>query len=101
MAIDFSRYKKYDTSAGHGNARQWKGAFSDRMGTGEAIEIIGKQSETVYTILEVSESATQAEIKKAFYKKITEWHPDRNPHRLEEANAMAKKIIAAYTILKK
>lgn len=101
MAIDFSRYKKYDTSTGYGDPKQWKGSFSDRMGSVEAAEIIGKQKETVYTILGVTQSSTQAEIKKAFRAKIAEWHPDLNPHRLEEATAMAKKIIAAYTILKK
>jgi len=100
VAIDFNRYKKYDTSKGYGSASKWKRAFTDRMGREEAILIIGKEEETPYTILGVSRTATQAEIRVAFRAMINEWHPDKNPDRLELAEEMSKKIIAAYTILK-
>jgi DnaJ-class molecular chaperone len=36
------------------------------------------QYKDYYKILGVSSSATQAEVKKAFYKKAMEYHPDRN-----------------------
>ena len=93
-----SGYKTYDTSKGYGNSRKWKGAFHERMTLEEAVEIL--QEDTPYGILGITEPATQAEIKTAFYKKIKEWHPDRNTHRYTEATEMSKIIIAAYTILK-
>lgn len=94
-------YETYNTSGGFGNAKQWRQAFREKMTKDEAKDIIEAQEETPYTILGISTSATQAEIKKAFRQLITEWHPDRNQHRIAEAEAMSKKIIAAYTILKK
>src|SRR5689334_7199426 len=92
-------YKTYDTNTGYGNAREWRNEFKSRM-TGEEAETIIKESkETPYSILGVSLTATQAEIKKAFRKLMNEWHPDRNSHRIEEATVMSQKIIAAYTVL--
>ncbi|RXK86194.1 J domain-containing protein [Filimonas effusa] len=52
---------------------------------------------TPYEVLGISPEATPQEIKKAFRRLIAQWHPDKNPH--PEAEAMSKKIIAAYTIL--
>lgn len=94
-------YKTYDTSEGFGSSRQWKKAFSSRMTGEEAAEIIDSQADTPYFILGITESATQAEIKAAFRTLIMQWHPDRNPEIKELAEEMSKKIIAAYTILKK
>ena len=92
-------YKTYDTSNGFGNAKKWREAFSQRMNKEEAKEILEKTSETPYSILGISPNASSSEIKKAYRKKIQEWHPDKNQHRIAEAEEMSKKIIAAYVDL--
>ena len=51
-----------------------------------------------YEILEISETATETEIKKAYRKKAMEFHPDRNPGNAE-AEAKFKKINEAYATL--
>lgn len=51
-----------------------------------------------YEILEISETATESEIKKAYRKKAMEFHPDRNPGNAE-AEAKFKKINEAYSCL--
>lgn len=92
-------YKKYDTSEGFGNARQWKHTFSRKMKRKQAEEVLNSQSETPHSILGITTDASQSEIKKAFRRLIFEWHPDRNQHQQERANAMSQKIIAAYSFL--
>ena len=93
-------YKTYDTSKGFGSTKKWKASFNARMNSDEAKEILAAESDTPHQILGVSNSASKEEIKKAFRALISEWHPDKNPHRIAEAEAMSKKIIAAYTVLK-
>ncbi len=95
-----SGYRQYDTSKGFGNKRKWQKAFYERMTGKDARMIIDAQADTPYAILEISEHATQQEIKSAFRRLISIWHPDKNPGRLQIAEEMSKKIIAAYTILK-
>jgi molecular chaperone DnaJ len=51
-----------------------------------------------YEILQVSKSATKAEIKKAFRKLAMKYHPDKNPGD-KEAEEMFKKINEAYEVL--
>lgn len=92
-------FKRYDTSNGYGNAKKWRNCFNERISDKDAIAILSEQDETPYSILGISDQATQQEIKKSFRLKITEWHPDLNQHREAEATAMSKKIIAAYSLL--
>jgi len=92
-------YRHYDAAEGPGNARQWRNTFYERITDQEATEILEKQAETPFTILGILEGASKAEIKAAFRKLITAWHPDTNQHRIDEATEMSKKIIAAYTKL--
>ncbi|HAV54710.1 MAG TPA: molecular chaperone DnaJ, partial [Aequorivita sp.] len=54
--------------------------------------------EDYYDILEISKSATAAEIKKAYRKKALQYHPDKNPGD-HEAEAMFKKSAEAYEVL--
>ncbi len=54
--------------------------------------------EDYYEILELSKSATAAEIKKAYRKKALQYHPDKNPGD-HEAEAMFKKAAEAYEVL--
>ncbi|KAJ2703064.1 DnaJ sub A member 3, mitochondrial [Coemansia sp. IMI 203386] len=51
-----------------------------------------------YAVLGVPISATQKEIKSAFYKSSMKWHPDRN-HGSNEAHQKFLKISEAYSIL--
>ncbi|CAG8650378.1 57_t:CDS:2 [Paraglomus occultum] len=52
-----------------------------------------------YDILEISTEATDEEIRKAYRKQALQWHPDKNNHRLEEAEVKFKEIAEAYEIL--
>ncbi|ORX70537.1 heat shock protein DnaJ, partial [Linderina pennispora] len=51
-----------------------------------------------YTVLGVPTSATQKEIKSAFYKQSMQWHPDRNQGS-DEAHKKFLKINEAYSVL--
>ena len=52
-----------------------------------------------YKILEVSENATNEEIRKAYKKLAIKWHPDKNPDNKKEAEEKFKSISEAYSIL--
>ena len=47
-------------------------------------------SESYYDILEVSQSSTQDEIKKAFYKLANEYHPDKNSGATEKLKRLGE-----------
>ncbi|EMG48625.1 Transcription factor with zinc finger DNA-binding motif, putative [Candida maltosa Xu316] len=52
-----------------------------------------------YELLEVSSTATDTELKKAYRKKALQLHPDKNPDNIEEANHQFSLISAAYEVL--
>ncbi|XP_023246143.1 dnaJ homolog subfamily B member 6 [Copidosoma floridanum] len=52
-----------------------------------------------YNVLEVTRTATNGEIKKAYRKLALKWHPDKNPDNLEESNQRFKEISEAYEVL--
>jgi len=92
-------YQTYDTAGGYGNAQSWRDAFKQTMSKEDATRIITDAVQTPHEVLGVKLGASAAEIKKAFRQLIRQWHPDINQHRLAEAEAMSKKIIAAYSLL--
>ena len=92
-------YKTYDTSKGFGSSKKWQQSFKVRMSKEDAFRILNDVKNSPHAILEIPLEATQEMIKKAYRRKIREWHPDRNPHRLMEAEEQSRKIIAAYTVL--
>lgn len=52
---------------------------------------------TYYEILGVPKHASDAEIRKAFWRLAKEWHPDRN--KIPEAEERFKEINEAYQVL--
>jgi DnaJ-class molecular chaperone len=53
-----------------------------------------------YKILEVEKTASDKDIKNAYFRLAKEWHPDKNPHRIEEATKKFNDISEAYNVLK-
>ena len=52
-----------------------------------------------YKTLEVEETSTQEEIKKAYRRLSKEWHPDKNQENIPESEKKIKEINQAYAIL--
>ncbi|RKP38843.1 hypothetical protein BJ085DRAFT_13318 [Dimargaris cristalligena] len=52
-----------------------------------------------YDLLGVSFDATSDELKKAYRQQALLWHPDKNPHRIDEATAYFAQIQSAYQVL--
>ena len=52
--------------------------------------------EDLYALLGVSRSAGGDEIRRAYRKLAVRWHPDKNLDDKERAEAMFKKVAAAY-----
>ena len=99
-------------SDGHVHPKEVEVIFqiSQRLGIRDAEYVSIKamfyeELEIIYKIIEVDKDATDAEVKKAYYKKVKENHPDKVAHLGEEiqkaANEKLKKINAAYEKIKK
>ena len=52
-----------------------------------------------YELLGVSAKAGPVEIRQAYLEKLKQWHPDKNPHRLAEAEETTKTLNQAYSVL--
>lgn len=84
----------YGTYTGErGNTNQWRQSFGARFSNQEIHEIIGEDDP--WGILGLKPSASQSEIKSAFYKKAKETHPDHNP-QLKGDTGPFRKVKAAF-----
>ncbi|NLD38885.1 MAG: DnaJ domain-containing protein [Desulfatiglans sp.] len=52
-----------------------------------------------YELFEIDQKAEPDEIKRAYRQKLMEWHPDKNPHRRDQAEEMTKTLNTAYDVL--
>ena len=52
-----------------------------------------------YELLGIDPTASREEVRQAYLEKIKEWHPDKNPGRIAEAEDMTKVLNQAYHIL--
>ncbi|KAG0669744.1 hypothetical protein C6P45_003378 [Maudiozyma exigua] len=52
-----------------------------------------------YVLLDVDNNASDIELKKAYRRKALQYHPDKNPDRVEEATEIFASIRAAYEVL--
>ncbi|KAK9822025.1 hypothetical protein WJX74_001541 [Apatococcus lobatus] len=53
----------------------------------------------LYEVLQIEQEADESAIRSAYRKGALQWHPDKNQHRLEEADTRFKEIQNAYEIL--
>jgi curved DNA-binding protein CbpA len=61
---------------------------------------ISDNATNYYHLLGVDPKADQQTLKQAYLAKIKEWHPDKNPDRVAEAEEKTKPLNLAYDILK-
>lgn len=87
-------YKTYDTSNGFGDREEWQGAFFERLGFDEAIEVLGADDPLV--LFGLGANATWADVIKAYRRLAIEHHPDKGGDV-----ATMKKINAAFEVLEK
>lgn len=56
--------------------------------------------DSLYRLLDVQSTCTDAELRRAYHHAILKHHPDRNPHQLEAATVKTQELISAYAQLK-
>ncbi|CAF0780111.1 unnamed protein product [Brachionus calyciflorus] len=56
-------------------------------------------TKSYYEMLELTNTASEADIKKAYRKLALKWHPDKNPNNQKEAEIKFKEISEAYEVL--
>ena len=88
-------YPTYDTSTGYGNPQEWQEAFKARFTDAEINTIL--EGKDPYTVLNVSRTATQEEVKTAYRNLAKQWHPDKNSapdaeHQFKRINAAFQKL---------
>lgn len=89
----FSRYKTYDDSYGRGSVKEWREAFDSTMNIDDARKAIKKTNPLV--ILGFDQMPDIDELNSTYRDLMKIHHPDKGGDP-----SIAKKIIAAYTLLK-
>ena len=57
------------------------------------------KSVNYYELLGIESAAGPEEVRRAYLTKIKDWHPDRNPEQIKEAEEMTKVLNQAYHVL--
>jgi len=71
-----------------------------RKGLEQAEKLLKRsKEEDFYKVLNVSRSASNREIKRAYHKLAAEWHPDKNPDDREAAELKFRSVATAYEVL--
>jgi hypothetical protein len=90
----FKRYRTYDPKTeGYGSVKDWSAAFNERMGLNEARATLNANNPLAILGLTVLPDTLEA-LKKVYRALIRVHHPDAGGDP-----EMAKKIIAAYSVL--
>jgi curved DNA-binding protein CbpA len=57
------------------------------------------EHDTYYSLLGLTSKASREQIRQAYLDKIKQWHPDKNPGQVEEAEKKTKTLNQAYFVL--
>lgn len=87
-----SGYKTYDTRHGFGNRSEWRAAWDDRMGHGEATATL--QRDDPLKVMGFSTMPNKADLDKRYRELVMKHHPDRGGDPVE-----FKKVQAAWSLL--
>ncbi|XP_007908181.1 dnaJ homolog subfamily C member 22 [Callorhinchus milii] len=63
--------------------------------------IQAERKKLAYEVLGLQDKATREDINKSYREMVKRWHPDHNPHNLNEAQQQFLEIQAAYEVLTK
>jgi len=75
-----------------------QGEHSRRKGRNDDVSRLSKSGNSLYELLDIPKTSTDADIKKKYRKLALKYHPDKNPNNVE-AEEMFKKINHANSIL--
>ncbi|GBG27756.1 DnaJ family protein [Hondaea fermentalgiana] len=104
--LDAARARADSRGSLHGNARgaprSRHGSVSGKTKTKASqskppIEV--DESANYYEILQISRSASDAEVRKAYKRMAMRFHPDKNPGNREQAELAFKLVAEAYSVL--
>ena len=70
-----------------------------RGGRGDDLSRLSRTGDSLYELLDIPKTSTDADIKKKYRKLALKYHPDKNPDNVE-AEEMFKKINHANSILR-
>lgn len=79
--------------------RQARGTSAHRQDRSRSMRASTTRATCLYAVLGVSPDADADAIRRAYRARALEWHPDKNPERLEEAQERFREARQAYEVL--